>query len=110
LDGTTPEGDRFEVLSTLIDAYEREHFPMPPPEPIEAIRFHMDQRGLKKSDLLVVFKTTARVSEVLGRKRRLSIGMIRGLHKQFSIPLECLINPYKLRSDQPRKRRQGSTK
>ena len=105
----TPEGDRFEVLSTLIDVYEREHFPLPPPDPIEAIRFRMDQEGLTKKDLLVVFKTTSRMSEVLSRKRRLNLAMIRTLNKRFSIPLESLVAEYKLGGAHPRKRRQSRT-
>jgi HTH-type transcriptional regulator/antitoxin HigA len=97
----TPEGDRFEVLSTLVDAYERQHFPMPVPDPIAAVLFRMEQQGLTKKDLLPVFKTTARVSEVLGRKRRLNLNMIRVLNHRFSIPLECLVAEYKLRKAHP---------
>jgi HTH-type transcriptional regulator / antitoxin HigA len=93
----TPEGDRFEVLSTLVDAYERQHFPMPAPDPISAILFRMEQQGLTKKDLLPVFKTTARMSEVLGRKRRLNLSMIRALNQQLSIPLECLVGEYEVR-------------
>ncbi len=92
----TPEGDRFEVLSTMVDAYERERFPMQVPDPISAVLFRMEQQGLTKKDLLLVFKTTARVSEVLGRKRRLNLSMIRGLNQKFSIPLECLVAEYDL--------------
>ena len=100
----TREGDRFEVLATLVDAYEREHHPVPPPDPVEAIRFRIEQQGLTTKDLLVVFKTTARMSEVLTRKRRLSLNMIRALNAQFAIPLECLVVAYKLRTGPARKR------
>lgn len=92
----TSEGDRFEVLSTLIDAYEREHFPIPAPDPVEAIRFRMEQQGLSPRDLLPCFKTTARVSEVLNRRRRLNLSMIRFLSMSLQIPVEALIVDYPL--------------
>jgi HTH-type transcriptional regulator/antitoxin HigA len=76
----TPEGDKFEVLSALVDAYEREHFKIPSPDPIEAIRFRMEQEGLTTKDLLPIFKTRARASEVMAKKRRLNLPMIRRLH------------------------------
>lgn len=93
----TREGDRFEVLSALVDAYEREHLEMPAPDPIEAIRFRMDQQGLTNNDLLPIFKTRARVSEVMGRRRRLNLAMIRKLHERLEIPIECLVKDYKLK-------------
>ncbi len=93
----TPAGDRFEVLSALVDAYEREHFEMPAPDPIEAIRFRMEQEGLTNNDLLPIFKTRARVSEVMGRRRRLNLAMIRRLHERLEIPIECLVQDYKLK-------------
>jgi HTH-type transcriptional regulator / antitoxin HigA len=99
----TPAGDRFEILSTLVDAYERVHFPVPPPDPVEAIRFRMEQAGLTTKDLLPVFKTTARASEIVNRKRRLNLRMIRDLHRRFAIPLECLVADYGL--NKPRRRR-----
>src|SRR3979409_798812 len=76
----TPEGDRLDVLATLIDAYESDHFPMDPPDPIEAIKFRMEQQGLSRKDLEPIIGTRTRVAEVLNRKRSLSIGMIRRLH------------------------------
>ena len=94
----TPNGDRFEVLSALVDAYEREHFEIPVPDPIEAIRFRMEQEGLTNNDLLPIFKTRARVSEVLGRRRRLNLTMIRRLHQRLEIPIECLVQHYKLKA------------
>lgn len=92
----TPEGDRFEVLSTLIDVYEREHFPVPPPDPVAAILFRMEQLGLTNRDLLPIFKTTARVSEVLNRRRRLNLTMIRGLSELLSIAVDTLVRDYEL--------------
>ena len=73
----TPEGERFDVLTTLVDAYEREHFPIPPPDPVAAILFRIEQQGLDTKALLPVFKTRARLSEILTRKRRLSLTMSR---------------------------------
>jgi HTH-type transcriptional regulator/antitoxin HigA len=93
----TPEGDKFEVLSTLVDAYERVHFKIPAPDPIEAIRFRMEQKGLTTKDLLPIFKTRARASEVMAKKRRLNLAMIRRLHARLAIPIECLVQEYKLK-------------
>jgi HTH-type transcriptional regulator/antitoxin HigA len=87
----TPEGDRLDVLATLIDAYETEHYPMDPPDPIEAIKFRMEQQGLTRKDLEPLIGTRTRVAEVLNRKRNLSIGMIRRLHDRLGIPAEILI-------------------
>jgi len=100
----TKEGDRFEVLSALVDAYEREHFEIPAPDPIEAIRFRMEQEGLTNNDLLPIFKTRARVSEVMGRRRRLNLTMIRRLHERLEIPIECLVKDYKLKPASTAKR------
>jgi HTH-type transcriptional regulator/antitoxin HigA len=93
----TPAGDKFEVLTTLVDAYEREHFDFPTPDPIEAIRFRMEQEGLTNKDLLSIFRTRARVSEVMSKHRRLNLGMIRKLHAKLDIPIECLVQAYKLK-------------
>lgn len=100
----TAEGDRFEVLSALVDVYEREHFEIPAPDPIEAIRFRMDQEGLTNNDLLPIFKTRARVSEVMGRRRRLNLSMIRRLHERLEIPIECLVADYRLKKQGTAKR------
>jgi HTH-type transcriptional regulator/antitoxin HigA len=89
----TPEGDRLDVLATLIDAYEAEHCPMDPPDPVEAIKFRMAQQGLTRKDLEPLIGTRTRVSEVLNRKRSLSIAMIRRLHDRLGIPAEVLIRP-----------------
>ncbi|MFL5051970.1 MAG: type II toxin-antitoxin system HigA family antitoxin, partial [Xanthobacteraceae bacterium] len=89
----TPEGDRLDVLATLIDAYEAAQFPLDPPDPIEAIRFRMEQQGLTRKDLEPLIGTRTRVAEVLNRKRNLSIAMIRRLHAQLGISAEVLIRP-----------------
>ena len=91
----TPEGDRLEVLATLIDAYEISHHPMDPPDPIEAIKFRMDQMGMNRRDLETVIGSRTRIAEVLNRKRGLSIGMIRRLHDRLGISAEILIQPYR---------------
>jgi HTH-type transcriptional regulator/antitoxin HigA len=87
----TPAGDRLDVLATLIDAYEAVHYPIDPPDPIEAIKFRMEQQGLTRKDLEPLIGTRTRVAEVLNRRRNLSIGMIRRLHAKLGIPAEVLI-------------------
>jgi HTH-type transcriptional regulator/antitoxin HigA len=89
----TPRGDRLDVLATLIEVYEAKHYPMDPPDPIEAIRFRMEQQGLTRKDLEPIFGTRNRASEVFNRKRGLSIEMIRDLHNQLGISAEVLIRP-----------------
>src|ERR1051325_7835759 len=87
----TPEGDRLDVLATLIDAYEAEHYPIDPPDPIEAIKFRMEQQGLTRRDLEDIIGTRTRIAEVLNRKRGLSIGMIRRLHRRLGISPHALV-------------------
>lgn len=87
----TAEGDRLDILITLVDAYEQINHPIYPPDPVAAIEFHMDQNELTRADLETYIGTRARVSEVLNRKRGLSIEMIRNLHEGLGIPLESLI-------------------
>jgi HTH-type transcriptional regulator/antitoxin HigA len=89
----TPDGDRLDVLATLIDAYETEHHPMDPPDPIEAIKFRMEQQGLTRRDLEEIIGTRTRIAEVLSRNRGLSIAMIRRLHERLGISAEVLIRP-----------------
>ncbi len=89
----TSAGDRLDVLATLIDTYEAEHFPMDAPDPVEAIMFRMEQQGLTRKDLEPLIGTRTRVAEVLNRKRGLSIAMIRRLHDHLGIPAEVLIRP-----------------
>lgn len=87
----TDDGDELDVLATLVDAYEAKHFPIESPEPIEAIRFRMEQMGLERKDLEPFIGSRARVSEVLNKRRGLSLKMIRALHEELDIPLEALI-------------------
>jgi HTH-type transcriptional regulator/antitoxin HigA len=89
----TREGDRLDALAMLIDAYEAEHYPMDPPDPIEAIKFRMEQQGLTRRDLEAIIGTRTRIAEVLNRKRGLSIAMIRRLHERLGISAEVLIRP-----------------
>lgn len=92
----TAQGDEFEVLATLIGAYENEHFPIEAPSPIEAIKFRMEQQGLEDVDLVPMLGQRSKVSEVLNKKRKLSITMIRKLNEMLKIPLDSLIKDYKL--------------
>ena len=91
--GGTPAGDRLDVLATLIDAYEARCHPMDPPDPVEAIKFRMEQQGMTRKDLEGIIGTRTRIAEVLNRKRSLSIGMIRRLHERLGISAEVLIQP-----------------
>jgi HTH-type transcriptional regulator/antitoxin HigA len=91
----TPKGDRLDVLATLIDAFEATHHPMDPPDPVEAIKFRMEQQGLTRKDLEQVIGTRTRVAEILNRKRSLSIAKIRRLHTQLGISADVLIRPSK---------------
>ena len=94
----TPEGDRLDILATLVDAYENEHYPMDPPDPIEAIKFRMEQRGLTRKDLANILGSRTRVVEVLNRRRGLSINMIRRLHEKLGISVEVLIRPIRTKN------------
>jgi HTH-type transcriptional regulator/antitoxin HigA len=87
----TPEGDKLDVLITLVEAYEARHHPIFPPDPIEAILFRMEQSGLERKDLERYIGHSGRVSEVLNRKRPLTLSMIRKLWEGLDIPLESLI-------------------
>ncbi|MBO6723510.1 MAG: helix-turn-helix domain-containing protein [Roseitalea sp.] len=89
----TPEGDRLDVLATLIEVYEAKHYLMDPPDPVEAIRFRMEQQGLTRKDLEPMIGPRNRVADILNRKRSLSIDMIRQLHEQLGISAEVLIRP-----------------
>src|SRR5919201_4618066 len=94
----TREGDRLDVLATLIDAYEAEHYPMDPPDPVEAIKFRMEQQGLTRRNLEEIIGTRTRIAEVLNRKRGLSIAMIRRLHERLGISADVLIRPSRKRA------------
>ena len=88
------EGDELEILAILIENYENVHFPIGFPDPIEAIKFRMEQMGYKQSDLAKVVGLKSRASEILNRKRKLSLDMIRQLHESFKIPTDVLIQAY----------------
>ncbi len=90
----TDEGDELEILSILIDRYENEKFPIGMPDPIEAIKFRMEQMGMKQKDLAEVFGFKSRVSEILNKKRKLTLEMIRKLNTTLHIPTEVLIQDY----------------
>ncbi|MGH8058458.1 MAG: helix-turn-helix domain-containing protein [Candidatus Entotheonellia bacterium] len=87
----TPEGDTLDILLTLVEAYEETHYPIDPPDPVEAIKFRMEQMGLSRKDLEPYIGRRGRVAEVLNRQRSLSLNMIRRLHTHLHIPLESLI-------------------
>lgn len=92
----SPEGDELEVLATLVHTFEEEHYPIEAPDPIEAIKFRMEQQGLDDKDLVPFLGQRSRVTEVMNRKRGLSISMIRNLHKGLQIPLDCIVKEYQL--------------
>lgn len=85
------QADELEVLTVLIEDYERKHFPIDPPDPVEAIKFRMDQMDLTRKDLEPCIGSRARVSEILNRKRELTLKMIKALHNSLGIPVEALI-------------------
>ena len=90
----TPEGDEAEVLSILIEKYEEEYHPIGMPDPIEAIKFRMEQLNLNQKDLAKIVGFTSRVSEILNKKRKLTLGMIRKLSSALDIPTEVLVQEY----------------
>jgi HTH-type transcriptional regulator / antitoxin HigA len=95
----TPENDRLDVLITLVEAYEAHHYPIPEPDPVEAIKYYMESRGLSRADLEPYIGGRARVAEVLNRKRALSLNMIRRLYVGLGIPAEVLVQPYAVAED-----------
>jgi len=101
----SPKGERYEVLLTLVEAYEAEHFPIADPDPIEAIKIRMEDKGLENKDLLPIFGTRARVYEVLSKLRGLSIEHIRELNKRLEIPAEILLKKYRLKLPTTRKKK-----
>jgi HTH-type transcriptional regulator/antitoxin HigA len=88
----TSEGDRLDVLVTLVEAWEARHYPLDLPDPIEAIKYHMEQNGLEPRDLIPFIGSRNRVHEILNRRRALTLNMIRQLHKGLGMPAESLIN------------------
>lgn len=94
----SPAGDTLDILVTLVEAYEEEHHPILPPDPIEAILHHLDSQGLSRRDLEPYLGSRARVSEILNRKRALSLAMIRKLQQGLGISAEVLVHPYDLQA------------
>jgi HTH-type transcriptional regulator / antitoxin HigA len=92
----TPDGERLEVWTTLVEVYEEKQYPIPMPDPIEAIRYHLESRGLSESDLEPLLGNRFCVADVMSRKRSLSLAMIRRLHAGFGISADLLIQPYSL--------------
>ena len=90
----TPEGDEAELLGILIEKYEDEHYPIEAPDPIEAIKFRMEQMDMNKKDLAKIIGYKSRVTEIFTRKRKLNLKMIRRLHEKMNIPYESLISEY----------------
>lgn len=90
----SPEGDELEILSLLIDKYEKDHFQIEAPDPIEAVKFRMEQLGMKQKDLAETIGFKSRVSEILNKKRKLTLAMIRKIHEQLNIPTNILIKDY----------------
>ncbi len=93
----TPEADELDVLAMLVEAYEEKHFPIDDPDPVEAIKHRMEALGMERKDLEPILGSRSRVSEILNRKRKLSIDMIRNLHEQMGIPASALIKDYEVR-------------
>ena len=87
----TPEGDELDILITLVQAYDVEHYPIPPPTPIDAIEFRMDQMGLTRTDLAKFLGSKSRVSEILSGKRKLTVRMMKILHRELGVPAESLL-------------------
>ncbi len=87
----TPEGDELDLLVTLVESYEIKHYPIVPPDPIDAIKFRMEQMGMTKADMIPYLGSQSRVSEILNRKRGLTLGMIKSLYKGLNIPAEILL-------------------
>lgn len=95
----SPEGDRFDVLATLIAAYENQHYPINAPDPVSTIMAHMEMAGLRQSALAEVLGSRPRASEIIHRKRPLTMDMVYKLHREWHIPAEALIQPYHLDRD-----------
>jgi len=87
----TPEGDELDLLVTLVESYEIKHYPVSPPDPIDAIKFRMEQMGMTKEDMVKYLGSQSRVSEILNRKRKLTLKMVKSLYKGLRIPAEILL-------------------
>jgi HTH-type transcriptional regulator/antitoxin HigA len=92
----TPEGDKLDVLVTLVDRYEDEHYPIEPSHPIEVLKIHMEMTGRSQADLASLIGSPSRASEVLNKRRALTLDMVHRLNTKWGIPAECLIAPYEL--------------
>lgn len=90
------EGDRLDILTTLVEAYEAEHHPIEAPDPIAALEYFMEQRGITRADLVPLLGSRSRVSEILNRRRRLTLEMAWRLHRELGMPAEAVIKPYQL--------------
>ncbi len=88
----TPRGDEFDLLVTLVESYEMKHYPITPPDPVDAIKFRMEQMGMTNSDMVKYLGSQSRVSEILNKKRKLTLGMIKSLYKELKIPAEILLS------------------
>ena len=100
----SPQGDKLEVLTTLVEAYEEQRYAIPAPDPVEAVTYFMDSRGLTRKDLEPYIGNRARVSEILNRKRPLTLRMIQRLNSELGIPAEALVKPYPIpKPKSPRK-------
>src|SRR3990172_6177876 len=99
----TPEGDQLEVLATLVEAYEEQQFAIPAPDPVEAVNYFMESRGLTRKDLEPFIGNRARVSEILNRRRPLTLRMIQRLHLELGMPAEMLLRPYQAPKARARK-------
>jgi len=87
----TPQGDELDLLVTLVESYEMKHYPIAPPDPIDAIKFRMEQMDMTKADLVQYIGSQSRVSEILNGKRKLTLGMIKSLYKGLRIPADILL-------------------
>jgi HTH-type transcriptional regulator/antitoxin HigA len=106
----TPEADRFDLLALLIEAYEDQHHPIGPPHRVEMIRHRMRTAGYSQADLAALLGSRARASEVLAKKRRLTLPMIWKLSREWKIPAETLVQPYRLSGEHRRRRPAGTVK
>jgi HTH-type transcriptional regulator/antitoxin HigA len=87
----TPQGDELDLLVTLVESYEMKHYPIAPPDPVDAIKFRMEQMGMTKADMVQYIGSQSRVSEILNGKRKLTLGMIKSLYKGLRIPVDILL-------------------
>ena len=87
----TPQGDELDLLATLVESYEMKHYPIAPPDPVDAIKFRMEQMEMTKADMVKYLGSQSRVSEVLNRKRKLTLSMVKSLYKELRIPAEILL-------------------